>query len=709
MVVAAMSCLLSMWGSSAAVAVVDPAGCRTIPVDADAPLRSAEAREVFGVDGTGVAVGVISNSFATNPTSPTTPDEDIAAGSLPGPGNPCGRTQSVTVLADSTEAGTDEGRAMLQLVHGIAPGADLLFAADGGDQDAMAQRIVDLAAAGADIIVDDISMTDDPTYQVGPIELAIQDVREQGVVYLSAASNFNVIGREDGPSAGQPIGSWETLEYRPTQCPDALALGPGYDCLDFDPGPDADPTMEFGVGAGMSAEARLAGALSWGEPWYGVQQEYQLVVLQGDQQVGESTVVGGVIATVEWSAQELVAGVATELSIVIVRKTPEAGAPLLRVKFDFRGDGKPYPTYLEYDQSTDTDLIGQNATGHNAGVGAISVAAADYQTPTIPESFSSHGPRTLFFGPVDGTVPAAPLSSPQVIAAPSVMSVDRVHTTFLGKQAADGSWVFSGTSAAAPNAAAVVALGRQLRPDADPDELTEALQDSATPVESPWPAVPAEYVAGAGLVDATGFLQGLLQVPTAPLNVQAVAGPEPGTATVSFGQPALTGTSPILNYTVSCDGGGITSAPMTVTDSPATVAGLAPGVTTCSVAAVNAQGPGAVATSAPFDVTAAPATTTPVTTTPVTTAPETTAPETTAPGTTITETTAVPQSPTGTTTVLILYANRPPPTAALAATGTHAAPLTAMGFLLLTLGTGLLIVARRRDRNGSDQPLRAHS
>ncbi len=246
----------------------------------------------------------------------------------------------------------------------------------------------------------------------------------------------------------------------------------------------------------------------------------------------------------------------------------------------------------------------------------ISVAAANYQTPTVPEIFSNHGPRTLLFEPVDGTVPAAALSSPELVAAPSVMSVDGVHTTFLGKPSPDGGWVFSGTSAAAPNAAAVVALGRQLRPDADPDELTLALLDSATPVESPWPAVPAEYVAGAGLVDATGFLEGLLQVPTAPLNVQAIAGREPGTATVSFAAPALTGTSPILSYTVSCDGGGITSTPMTITDSPATVTGLAPGVTTCSVTAVNAQGPGAAAMSAPFDVTAAPATTTPVTTAP---------------------------------------------------------------------------------------------
>ena len=694
MVVGAMGYLLSMWGSSAAAAVVDPAGCRTIPVDADAPLRSAEARELFGVDGTGVAVGVISNSFATDPTARTTPEEDIAAGALPGPGNPCGRDQPVTVLVDGTDTGTDEGRAMLQLVHGIAPGADLLFTADAGDQFVMAQRIVDLAAAGADIIVDDIGFTEEPTYQVGPLELAIQDVREQGVVYLSAAGNNNVVGSDDGPSAGQLIGSWETLEYRPTACPDALALGPGYDCLDFDPGPDADPTMEFGVGAGMSSEARLTGALNWGEPWYGVQQEFQVLVLQGDQQVGESTVLGGVFATVEWSAQELVAGAAAELSVVVVRKTPEAGAPLLRVKFDFRGDGRPYPTYLEYDQSTDTDLIGRNATGHNAGVGVISVAAANYQTPTVPEIFSNHGPRTLLFEPVDGTVPAAALSSPELVAAPSVMSVDGVHTTFLGKPSPDGGWVFSGTSAAAPNAAAVVALGRQLRPDADPDELTLALLDSATPVESPWPAVPAEYVAGAGLVDATGFLEGLLQVPTAPLNVQAIAGREPGTATVSFAAPALTGTSPILSYTVSCDGGGITSTPMTITDSPATVTGLAPGVTTCSVTAVNAQGPGAAAMSAPFDVTAAPATTTPVTT-----APETTAPETTAPGTTITETTAVQQSSTGTTTVLILYANRPAQTAALAATGTHAATLTAAGSLLLMLGTVLLIAARRRDRS----------
>jgi len=698
LIVGAWCCLLTTVGAPVAAAEVDAPGCRTVPVDADAPLRSDQAREVFGVDGTGVTVGVLSTSFATDPTSPTTPDQDIAAGLLPGPGNPCGRTQPVTVLVDATGAGNDEGRAMLELVHGIAPGADLLFASAGDDQFQMAQRIFDLAAAGADIIVDDIGHPQEPTYQPGPIEVAIQDVRAQGVVYLAAVGNNNVIGTDDGPSAGRPIGSWETLEYRPTPCPDTLGLAPGYDCMDFDPGPDTDPTMEFGVGAGMSAQARLTGALNWGEPWYGVQQQFRLYVLQDDQVVGWSPEPDGVTASVEWSAQELVAGAAAELSIVIVRQTPGADLPPPRVKVDFRGDGRPYPTFLEYDQTTGTDIVGPNATGHNAGVGVISVAAADYRTPTIPEKFSNHGPRTLLFGPVDGTVPAAPLSPVQPVAAPSVLSVDGLRTDFYGVLEPDGDRFFYGTSAAAPTVAAVAALGRQLRPGADPDELTRALLDSATPVDSPWPGVPVEDVAGAGLVDATGFLEGLLRVPTAPLDVRAVAGPEPGTATVTFAPPALPGTSPILSYTVRCDGGGRAGTPLSVPDSPAEVTGLVQGaVTTCSVAAVNAQGPGASATSDPFEVTAAPPVVTPTTTTPAPTVPA---------GSAAAGPTGPEQAATGTATTAAAggagAAYRQPPSATLAATGTHAAPLTLAGGLLLTAGT--IVLTASRWRNGVGRP-----
>ena len=85
----------------------------------DHALRADVARSTFGLDGSGVKVGVLSNSYNCQGGA----DADKASGDLPA---------SVEVIQDETDlgcaSGTDEGRAMLQIVHDVAPGADLAFA-----------------------------------------------------------------------------------------------------------------------------------------------------------------------------------------------------------------------------------------------------------------------------------------------------------------------------------------------------------------------------------------------------------------------------------------------------------------------------------------------------------------------------------------------------------------------------------------------------
>ena len=113
----------------------------------DAAMRADVARATFGVDGTGVTVGVISDSFNCLGGA----EADVASGDLP-PG--------VVVLAESPDCsvswGSDEGRAMMQIVHDVAPGATLVFHTGVGGQPSLAAAILALADAGADVIVDDI-------------------------------------------------------------------------------------------------------------------------------------------------------------------------------------------------------------------------------------------------------------------------------------------------------------------------------------------------------------------------------------------------------------------------------------------------------------------------------------------------------------------------------------------------------------------------
>src|SRR6202030_3283071 len=84
----------------------------------------------------------------------------------------------------------DEGRAMLQIVHDVAPGASLAFYTAENGEAAFANGIAALAAnAHAKVIVDDVGYFDEPFFQDGVIAQAIDTVVAQGVAYFSAAGN----------------------------------------------------------------------------------------------------------------------------------------------------------------------------------------------------------------------------------------------------------------------------------------------------------------------------------------------------------------------------------------------------------------------------------------------------------------------------------------------------------------------------------------
>ena len=148
--------------------------------EAETTTFSNVARQQFGVDGTGVTVGVLSDSVNQFNGGLT---ESTSTGNLP-------TSPPVNVLSDGPAGSTDEGRAMLENIHDIAPGAGLAFAtADGGDF-AFANNIKALATtAKANVIVDDIGYSDEPFFQDGTIAQAVNTVTSQGVSYFSSARN----------------------------------------------------------------------------------------------------------------------------------------------------------------------------------------------------------------------------------------------------------------------------------------------------------------------------------------------------------------------------------------------------------------------------------------------------------------------------------------------------------------------------------------
>ncbi|UFP93326.1 S8 family serine peptidase [Gloeobacter morelensis MG652769] len=151
-----------------------------------------------GIDGGGITVGALSDSYDTAAVDlggfPLTirAADDVASGDLPGPGNP-NNAQPVVVLQDGASDDIDEGRAMLQIIHDLAPKAKLCFATATGGEVNFANNIRNLAdptlGCGASVIVDDIIYLSEPFFTDGIIAQAVDEVAAQGVAYFSSAGN----------------------------------------------------------------------------------------------------------------------------------------------------------------------------------------------------------------------------------------------------------------------------------------------------------------------------------------------------------------------------------------------------------------------------------------------------------------------------------------------------------------------------------------
>lgn len=442
-------------------------------------LNASLARSVHSVDGTGVIVGIISDTYDFLGGALT----GVANGELPGVSNPCGHTKPVLNQSGSTTAGTDEGRAMAEIVHDIAPGAEIRFATAANGDDAAAAQIRQLAAGGAKIIVDDFLYLAEPMYQDGVIAKAIQDVQSLGVSYFSAAGNSN------RRLNGNDVGSYEAQAYRPMACPTAVVgLGGYLDCHDFNPLAAQDNT--FGItpsfGGGNTA-------LGWSEPEFGIGTDLDLFLLNGST--------GTIKAVSDYDNLTLqaafeglsVTASASEVQFVVARY---AGTGTPRFKLVNRAT----PSAVEYPVALGTDSIGPSAYGHNITRFSSGVAAVPYNNSGAIENSSSRGPASYCWGPVTGNTPAAALSPCQT-ANITLAATDGGVTSFFGSFLG-GQFRFYGTSASAPHAAGAAALLVQ-KGCATPAEVVALLKTTAVPVGSF-----GVNAAGSGLVNANAALNG---------------------------------------------------------------------------------------------------------------------------------------------------------------------------------------------------------
>jgi hypothetical protein len=425
---------------------------KTDTSEGDVTHRADLARSTEGVDGTGIAVGVLSDgvdSLASLQSS----------GDLP----------TVTILAGQAGSGS-EGTAMLEIVYDLAPGANLFFATAFGGQAGFAQNILDLAAAGCDVIVDDVFYFAEGVFQDDTIAQAVDQVTAAGVLYFSSAGNSGNLN--DGTS-----GVWEG-DFAPASPPAALT---GLD------------THDFGGGASLNTitqDTPFLFTLQWSDPLGGSGNDYDLILLDA---------AGTTIFDVGANTQN---GDDNPYEFIDSGAFNDTGNTLAVVRVS--GDGR----YLHVNTHRGRLAVATagQTSGHACAAGAFGVAATDWfntgPPPPAPftggpanpvEDFSSDGPRRVFYQ-ADGT-PITPgdftSTGGQLRFKPDITAADGVST------ATPGFAQFFGTSAAAPHAAAIAALVQQ-QANVTRAGLASLFAAGALDIE----AVGPDRDSGFGIVDA---------------------------------------------------------------------------------------------------------------------------------------------------------------------------------------------------------------
>ena len=421
--------------------------------EGDAAHGVSQARRTHGVDGTGIGIGVMSNGIRTLA-------DRQRSGDLP---------EHVTVLPGQAGRG-DEGTAMLEIVHDLAPGADLYFATASGGQARFAENVEALCEAGADVIVDDVGYLNEPHLQDGVMVQGIDAAVADGCFFFSAGGNDGNLN--DGTSS-----TWEGDYAAGTALVvDGETLGVRHD---FGAGVEANPMP--GVSFGELV-------LQWADPLGASSNDYDLFLVDanGDVLASSTDVQDGTQDPIEVLSTESI----VEDALAVVVKASGADRYLRLQTFGGR-----------FDVATAGNMWGHPAAENAIGVAAVDVddAGGLFDGTESVETYSSDGPRRVFFESDGTAITPGDFSSNggKVLQKPDLAAATCVST------ATPGFSYFCGTSAAAPHAAAMGAL--LLEAAGGPARLTLArLRTGMTGAALDIEAEGVDRDSGAGIVMAPG-------------------------------------------------------------------------------------------------------------------------------------------------------------------------------------------------------------
>ena len=458
--------------------------------EGDLTHGAAAARGFYGTNGTGVKVGVLSDGVDSLASVQGTGDLPAVVQVLPG-----------------QAGGGDEGTAMLEIVHDLAPGAALAFATADNGEAQFAQNILDLATAGCNIIVDDVIYLDESPFEDGPVAQAVNTVTAAGVLYFSSAGN-------EGNTDDLTAGTWEG-DFLASAAADPALLA-GANLHDFGDGGNSI-LVEFGGGNPP--------LLIWAE-------HYDLSTGLASTDFDLYDMDGGLTTIFDSSTDTQDGAGGDDFPIEFIAGGTFGGERLLIDKFAAGATSSvPMMNLIVFRGELDNNLVTSGATrGHSAAAAAFSVAATpaaasfDGISPDGPypglftganasEDFTSDGPRRIILTPAGAEITPGNRTSTggTVRQKPDITAADGVSC------AAPGFSTFYGTSAAAPHAAAIAALVKSAVPALTPAQIRTALVSSAIDIE----AGGTDRDTGAGIVMAGPALAAAGAVPAAFLSAGA--------------------------------------------------------------------------------------------------------------------------------------------------------------------------------------------
>ena len=446
----------------------------------DRAMRADVARQTSGVTGAGQKVGILSSSYDALRGAAA----GVASGDLP---------TGVQVLQDLPAGfGSDEGRAMAEIVHDVAPGASIAFNTAFTGQAGFARGILNLARVGSNVIVDDVGYLDEPFFQDGIVAQAANEVARNGVTYFSSAGNsardsytspFINSGKSAPLDPFLPINS-KAHDFGNGVVLQRIQIAPGGEF--FTSFQWSDPF--FSVSGGLGAKTDMDILV------------YYRGVLRPDLSGLEFNIGGDPVEVIDlFNSSNAV----IEVEIALVKDSGPDPALIKWVNF---GGG------------TATQFATRSSTivGHANAEGAIAVGAARYTlTPVfsttlsapIIEGFSSAGGTPILFATNGQPV------EPVIRRKPEIVGPDGGNTTFfpsfrpLSATDIEGDDFpnFFGTSASAPHAAGVGALLQEkARKTFTPAQVRDRLQ--ATAIDMDDPLTPA-FDVGFDFRTGFGFIQ----------------------------------------------------------------------------------------------------------------------------------------------------------------------------------------------------------